>query len=129
MELIAETPRRRGTPETASISGNGYSITEYGRFERRGSRGKRGLEPRESRTWTSEVWNLSPRRRDAEEHQKQPAFRAMATVSPNMVGLSAEGAEVNVGCRRERAELGVGKHGIYRRDAETPRNTRKSRSE
>src|ERR1022692_2074005 len=57
-------------------------------------------------------------RRDAEEHQKQPAFRAMATVSPNMVGLSAEGAEVNVGCRRERAELGVGKHGIYRRDAE-----------
>src|ERR1035441_4033947 len=46
MEFIAETPRRRGTPETAGISGNGYSITEYGRFERVGSRATRGLSPR-----------------------------------------------------------------------------------
>src|ERR1035441_10065 len=46
MEFVRYAARRRGTPEPAGISGNGYSITEYGRFERRGSRGKRGLSPR-----------------------------------------------------------------------------------
>src|ERR1017187_1836737 len=97
MEFIAETPRRRGTPETAGISGNGYGITEYGRFERRGRRGKRGVSPRAE--FELGVGKHGIYRRDAEtprNTRNSQHFGQWLQYHRIMVGLSAEGAEVNV---------------------------------
>lgn len=88
MEFTAETPRRRGTQKTTRFSVNGYGITEYGRFERRGSRGKRGLTPRKEAAGYDgdHVWYT----------QRQP--KSTSALSAHQPGVDATAAGLENKC-------------------------------